>query len=341
MKFWQIFFFITLSLALTYVFTYVIRQHVIKNSILDVPNHRSAHTTPTPRGGGLGFVLTYFLLVFSCYQAGYLLFDTFIALFVSGALVAGVGYIDDKGHVAARWRLLVHLLAAAWGIFWLGGPPPVLFADQSTALQALLFIPFVLFIIWSINLYNFMDGIDGIAGSEAFTILFFGAIIYYITGNQSLSVFIISFAFSILGFLIWNFPPAKIFMGDAGSGFLGLLIALLALQAGWVESQLFYSWLILYAVFIIDATITLLFRALRKEKLYEAHNLHAYQKLTRKLKSHKKTTLSVILLNTFFLFPVSLLVALKTLSPIQGLASAYIPLVVLSLLIGSGRKNEL
>jgi len=133
-----------------------------------------------------------------------------------------------------------------------------------------------------------------------------------------------------LGFLIWNFPPARIFMGDAGSGFLGIILALLSLQAAWIESRLLWVWLILLGVFIVDATVTLFRRVLRGEKFYQAHRSHAYQYASRILGTHRPVTLAVCAINIFWLMPVASLVAAGKLDGIIGLVVAYLPLLLLA-----------
>jgi len=137
-------------------------------------------------------------------------------------------------------------------------------------------------------------------------------------------------ATAVLGFLIWNFPPARIFMGDAGSGFLGIILALLSLQAAWIESRLLWVWLILLGVFIVDATVTLFRRVLRGEKFYQAHRSHAYQYASRILGTHRPVTLAVCAINIFWLMPVASLVAAGKLDGIIGLVVAYLPLLLLA-----------
>jgi len=132
------------------------------------------------------------------------------------------------------------------------------------------------------------------------------------------------------GFLLWNFPPAKIFMGDAGSGFLGIVLAGLSLQAAWLSSQLFWGWLILLGVFVVDATFTLIRRLLRGDKVYEAHRSHAYQFASRHYGKHLPVTLAVTALNVLWLLPVALCVVLLGLDGALGLVLAYVPLVLLA-----------
>jgi Fuc2NAc and GlcNAc transferase len=132
-----------------------------------------------------------------------------------------------------------------------------------------------------------------------------------------------------LGFLLWNWPPAKIFMGDVGSGFLGFILGVLALYTPTFSRMSFWSWLILLGVFLVDATVTLLVRAARRERLHIAHRSHTYQRLARKLQSHQKVTLGVLAINIFWLFPLAFA---ATRHPAQGAwltVLAMVPLVAI------------
>ncbi len=142
------------------------------------------------------------------------------------------------------------------------------------------------------------------------------------------------------GFLVWNFPPARIFMGDAGSGFLGLILGGLALQASSVAPPLIWSWLILLGVFIVDATFTLIHRLMRGERVYEAHRSHAYQRASRRYGSHLRVSLAVTAINVFWLLPLALLVALGHVSGLLALIVAYAPLVLVVAHLGAGRPDE-
>jgi len=146
-------------------------------------------------------------------------------------------------------------------------------------------------------------------------------------------------AAAVLGFLLWNFPPARIFMGDAGSGFLGIVLGVLSLQAAWTNPLLLWAWLILLGVFIVDATLTLLRRLLRGEKVYEAHRSHAYQYASRRFGRHLPVTMAVAALNLVWLLPLAMLVAVGWLDGLLGVLVAYAPLVVLAWRFDAGRAE--
>jgi len=194
-------------------------------------------------------------------------------------------------------------------------------------------------LVWLLNLYNFMDGIDGIASIEAICICLGGSLLYWLTGHAQEAVLPMLLAATVAGFLVWNFPPARIFMGDAGSGFLGIVLGLLALMAGWINPLLFWGWLILLGVFVVDATFTLARRLLRGDKVYQAHRSHAYQYASRRYAGHRPVSLAVAAINLGWLLPVASAVVLLKLDGALGTMVAYAPLVVLALIYQAGKKE--
>ena len=199
-----------------------------------------------------------------------------------------------------------------------------------------------LYLVWMLNLYNFMDGIDGIAGIEAITVTLTGAALsmWFVMPSSSACSAVVLLALlaaaAVLGFLVWNFPPAKIFMGDAGSGFLGILMGTLSLMAGLEVPALFWSWVILLGVFVVDATVTLFRRLARRQRLYEAHRSHAYQFAARCLGAHLPVSLMVGLINLCWLLPIAYFVATGGISGVVGVLIAYVPLVGLAWYLKAG-----
>jgi Fuc2NAc and GlcNAc transferase len=307
---------------------------------MDVPNARSSHTVPTPRGGGLAIVFSFLLAlpVLAAYSS--LQWSLAWALLGAGAGVAALGFLDDHGHIAARWRLLGHFLAAAWLLFWLGGLSPITLAGWPVDLGWAGHLLAAVFLVWMLNLYNFMDGIDGIASIQAISTCLGGALLYWAIGEPSHTLLPMLLAAAVVGFLYWNFPRARIFMGDAGSGFLGIMLGGLAIQAARVEPELLWAWLILMGVFVVDATFTLVRRLLRGDKVYEAHRSHAYQAAARRFGAHRPVSLGVLMVNLLCLFPIALMVALGALSGLAGLLLAYIPLLLLALYFGAGELEQ-
>ena len=323
------------TFSLTWVMTWGLRRYALAHNVLDVPNSRSSHRVPTPRGGGMAIVVACSLALVVLALSDLLPAPLFYALSGSGALVALVGFVDDHRPLAARWRLLAHFLAAAWGLFWLGGMPEVWIPGVGTLPGWLWGLLGLVYLVWLLNLYNFMDGIDGIAGMEAVYVCLGGAILYALAGRYEMVLLPVLLALASAGFLFWNFPSARIFMGDAGSGYLGLLLGLFSLQAAWVAQELFWSWLILLGVFIVDASVTLLRRLLQGARVYEAHRSHAYQHAARQLGRHLPVTLAVVVINLCWLLPLSLWAAQVDYG-LFILLLAYAPLILLVLRYRAG-----
>lgn len=276
------------SLVLTGIFL----QYALKKSILDLPNERSSHQQPTPRGGGIVFVTVFYLFLLCMFVTNAISQSLWLSL-LGGIPIAIVGYCDDVFTVKIQWRILVHMIAASWGIFWL----PISHA---------WIVPIAIFLtVWFINLYNFMDGIDGLAASEAIFVSIVAGIAF-INSDSSVSLLCFGLAFSVFGFLYWNWAPAKIFMGDIGSGFLGYFFAIMLWATVSPHKTSLFFWLILLAVFFGDATFTLLRRILQRKKWYQAHREHLYQKLVQKGLRHYQMTLLVMLVNMAILLPMAL-----------------------------------
>ncbi len=323
-------------LLLSLSLTAALRRYALARSIIDVPNARSSHSVPTPRGGGVAIVVAFLVALVALAVA--LDFDRSILLALggAGALIAAVGFLDDHGHVPARWRLLGHFLAAGWLLFWVGGLPALQVYGYSLDLGWGGSVIAAVYLVWLLNLYNFMDGIDGIASVEAISACLGACLLYWLGGFSQHTVLPLLLAAATAGFLHWNFPPARIFMGDAGSGFLGVMLGGLSLQAAWISPELFWCWLILLGVFIVDATCTLLRRLFRGERVYEAHRSHAYQYASRRMGRHLPVTLGVLAINLLWLLPIAVAVVLEKLSGVTGLIVAYLPLIVLVFKFNAG-----
>ncbi|MCY1510579.1 Undecaprenyl-phosphate alpha-N-acetylglucosaminyl 1-phosphate transferase [compost metagenome] len=316
--------------------TGALRRYALGRSLMDIPNARSSHSVPTPRGGGVAIVVSFLVALPVMSLLGVLPWMLCWALLGSGLCVAVVGFLDDHGHIAARWRLLAHFGAAFWALYCVGGLPSVELFGLTLQLGVLGHIIAALYLVWVLNLYNFMDGIDGIASVEAISACLGAAILYWYLGRIELVIAPVLLAIAVAGFLFWNFPPARIFMGDAGSGFLGISLGVLSLQAAWAAPEFLWSWLILLGVFIVDATWTLFRRLLRGDKVYEAHRSHAYQFASRRYGRHLPVTLAVAAINLFWLFPLAFLVGIDWIDGSVGLIIAYIPLLILAMKFKAG-----
>lgn len=321
--------------------TLILRRYALAKSLMDIPNERSSHSIPTPRGGGVAIVLTFALSLPLLSSLGLIATPTLYGLLGAGLLVAMIGFADDHGHIAARWRLLGHFIAAVCALIGLHGLAPIQLFGLLVDLGWLGQILAILYLVWMLNLYNFMDGIDGLASLQAIFVCLAGSFVAWWTGHLSLMSGPLMLAAAVGGFLVWNFPPARIFMGDAGSGFLGLILGAFSLEAGGQAPELLWSWFILLGVFIVDATVTLLRRLCRREKVYQAHRSHAYQYASRRYSSHRAVTLGVFGINMVWLLPIALVVAAGMLDGLTGLALAYVPLVILACGYGAGKREAL
>ena len=334
------------AFILSTILTGYLKRYAVNSQLLDIPNARSSHSTPTPRGGGVSIVLVFLLGLPALLYLSVISLDVMWAFIGAGSIAAIIGFLDDHGHIPARWRLLAHFMAATWGLYCLGGLPALIISLPLSNVNTLFSFDLLgqilalFYLVWLLNLYNFMDGIDGLASIEAITACIGGALLYFLTaettGQWALPLFL---AFTVAGFLVWNYPPAKIFMGDACSGFLGLVLGLLSIQATWVNPLFFWSWLILLGVFITDATFTLFRRFLQGDKVYEAHRSHAYQYASRYYKSHKVVSITVGLINIIWLTPLALGVGLAKLNPFLGLIIGYLPLILLAIYFKAGQRE--
>ncbi|MDT8338265.1 MAG: glycosyltransferase family 4 protein [Sulfurimonas sp.] len=267
-----------LLLIASFTLTYLIKNYAIKKSLVAEVNERSSHDVPTPHGGGIAIALTWFAGLVYLYMYEMIEPNLFYALMM-GVVVSAVSYADDLFELSPKVRLLVQSGVAIGGLVALGGLEAIDFGFF-TAENQIVTNTFAFFmIVWFINLYNFLDGIDGYAGSEALFLALAGLILF---GGEHFMVL----AVSVLGFLFWNWHRAKIFMGDVGSTLLGYTVAIFTVYYANESTQNLWIWIILFGVFWFDATLTLIRRKLKGEKLSQAHKKHAYQRLTQSGLSH-------------------------------------------------------
>lgn len=266
--------------------TEAVRRWALRsNRLVDVPNHRSSHTQPTPRGGGLGIVLALAL-------AAPLVSPAWAPLGLALVCIAGISLVDDLRPLPSRVRFGVHLLAASIVVFGFGVPSAIALPGVTLALPRVVMVPLAL--IWVaglINAYNFMDGIDGIAGTQGVIAGLCWALFGYLHGTEDLVVGLTA-AGACLGFLTRNWSPAKIFMGDVGSTSLGLLFAAMAL--GPVQSEASprpFLALAFVLPFVGDTAFTFLRRLKARERVFDAHRTHIYQLLAPSKAQHRAVSL--------------------------------------------------
>ncbi len=333
------------SVGLSWLVASMVLRRAEPWQLVQSPNHRSSHVLPTPNGGGLGIVVA------SSVAGAWLAWSGANQLWPVLALslpLAAMGVLDDVRHLPAKWRFAVQLAVVAGLLAALGGLPPLtLWAGLGLDGWLLLGLLFLVG-AWWINLFNFMDGIDGIAGMQAVFMLLSGAA-FAAWANPAATtspvwMLMLCVASATVGFLLLNWPPAKIFMGDVGSTWLAFMIfalALLSIQAGWLS---YAAWLVLAAVFVTDATVTLLTRMARGERWYEAHCSHAYQRLSRRCigdrkAGHRSVTLLVTTINLLWLAPWACACLLWPEWALGWVLLAYAPLVAGVAASGAGRAD--
>jgi len=265
--------------AIVLVLSLLITILIKRVAIHDHPNERSSHVVSTPTGGGLSIVIAFYVGLVYFYFTGQVAENLFFAL-LSGSILAVVSFIDDIIELSPKLRLTAQLLAVLMAFYFLD------IFNAFSWYQSLLFL---ICSIWLINLYNFLDGIDGYAGSEGIFVSLGAFVLYHD------NVFII-LVMAILGFLVFNWQKASIFMGDVGSTFLGFVFSVMAVYH-YHDSLDIVVWSILLGLFIFDATSTLIRRAWHKEKLSQAHRKHAFQRLVQSGFSHQKTVLYAMSIN--------------------------------------------
>lgn len=258
--------------------------------MLDRPNERSLHDRPVPRGGGVAIIIA---VVVCGATAVFFSPARDLIVIASGMLVVAiVSFLDDRYSVLPFYRLVAHAAAAVAMLY--GG-----FILQRLEIPGVSWAwPYAvgavfstLFTVWMINLYNFMDGLDGFAGGMAMFGFGAFAVMGWMAGHDTFFIVSLIIAAASAGFLSFNFPPARIFMGDVGSSTLGLLVAALSLWGA--RDGIFPVWIavLVFSPFIIDATVTLCRRQLRGERVWHAHREHYYQRLVRMGWGHRKTVL--------------------------------------------------
>ncbi|MBE20329.1 MAG: glycosyl transferase [Gammaproteobacteria bacterium] len=326
---------------LSFLLTFLLKEYLLSKKLLVKPDLRSSHKDPKPQGGGLAVILSL------CISLTFFLFsnliekEEFLFFLIPGLIVAFVSFIDDFSEVRPLIRIVVHFFCALLGLFLVGGFNSIDLFGTNIDLGLWGYLIGSIYIVWFINLYNFMDGIDGLASIQAiFVFLVFSVFAYFILSDLSLTFILISISASVFGFLFFNFPKSVIFLGDVGSSFLGILIALISIKTSQINPELFWSWLILLGIFLVDSTYTLVIRVLRKEKFYLPHSLHAYQKLSRLFDSHSKTTLVLLAINLLWLLPIASLVGLKITDGLSSLLLAYLPILFLVYYLRAGMPDK-
>lgn len=318
-----------LSMVLCAVYLRVARRQ----QLLDLPNERSSHSAPTPHGGGVALMTAFLLGLLVTTWAHGQWDNAIITLSIAPLILTLVGIVDDLRGLSVRLRL------STYAIVCIGAAYSLLQLTLSDAafLDVLLVCSVAFAMLWTLNLYNFMDGIDGIAAIQAILACCGAGLISVVFGQHaSYALVCLLLAAAHAGFLVWNWPPARLFMGDAGSVPTGFLVAALALW-GAVQGQINpLCWLVLLAVFITDSSLTLLWRMRAGQAFTQPHRQHAYQRLSRHWNSHLSVDVLLAAINIFWLLPLAFAVQVWPELGLFLVLLAYLPLV-----IGVARTAEL
>ena len=318
--------------------TGIVRNLAIRSQLLALPSSRGLHSVPTPVGGGIAIVLTYlFTLVYVA--LAYEVSLSKVLMLSAGLPVAVAGLFDDRLHLSAVLRLAIQCACAFFAVWLAGSVPPLQVGNVRAEglLFVWVFLPVAL--IWLTNLFNFMDGIDGLAGGEAAFVSVAAAAILLSFGDMELGLLCLGLFAGAAGFMVWNWAPARIFMGDVGSGFLGLTFGIVALLSHLHGSMSLWSWVLLMSCFVVDASATLLRRVLTGQAFYEAHRQHAYQHAAQLFGSHQKITATVLSINFFWLLPLAWLASLHPEYGVYFTITGIVPLVMLAHRFGAGTES--
>jgi Fuc2NAc and GlcNAc transferase len=319
---------VTVSAVATFALTGVVLWLAKKAAVLDVPNDRSAHTVPTPRGGGIAFVIVITAALAALLSAGYYPPELVLPLMCCSIAMAVLGLWDDISSLSAKFRLLLQFsISIAFVVFL---PVIPLLNIGGYLLPVEICAPlYVVAMVWLTNLYNFMDGIDGIAVSQGLTALAIAACVVVVSGNFFWLLLLACIFGGVLGFFPWNWQSAKIFMGDVGSSYLGFVFACLMLLSA--EEVGVWTWFIILGLFVADTAATLGVRFLAKQNVFDAHQSHIYQQLARYLGSHQKVCGLLLLVSIVWLAPLALAAASSSNNAWLICTFAYVPMLYVAL----------
>lgn len=331
-------------LIFSVILTAIVRFVALKLDWIDKPNERSAHRESIPTSGGIAIVISFFVGLLALYFTNNISNELFLPLFIGGGLIALVGFIDDIKNLKVNYRIIVHFIAAIFTVSLLGDFGGINIFGYTITSTIFGFIISVLLLIGWINAYNFMDGIDSLAALEAIFVSIAAVFLMFSKGNIADSVYLSLLAVSVMGFLVFNWPPAQIFMGDIGSTFLGFILGVFIIYTTNTDKLSIWTWLILLAVFFVDVIYTISVRVITKQNITRAHKNHCYQKITAILSKnhdkeyvHKTVAWGVISINLIYLLPLAYLSEkYPDFSIILWIMSA-IPLILISLKFKAGR----
>lgn len=314
-------FLLTLTLSLAACGGYLLLAR--RWQILDLPNERSSHELPTPHGGGLPLYLAFFAGVAIATLTGWNVQAHYLIFLVTAAALVAIGVIDDFRGLSLRLRFVLYAMCCLGTVAVLGP-----FGSAGTAMPLLLGGLAVLALLWLLNLYNFMDGIDGIAAMQCILACAGASLLAIQQGaDPAFLQFCLLLAAAQVGFLVWNWPTARLFMGDAGSVATGYLLGALAIFGSVQEYLPITCWAILLGCFIVDASVTLAWRMATGQPFTQPHRQHAYQRLSRHFGGHLPVVFILLAINAVWLLPLAWFAAMYPKYGFLLVILAYLPLL--------------
>lgn len=316
---------LALLLLLSFAFTYLVKRIAHKKKLMDVPNERSSHSIATPRGGGIAIVIVWYLGLIMMFLQNSIDNKLFYAL-ISGIFLAFISFLDDIYSLKPGIRIVFQIISVAFALFFVGDIGTIDLGFFSLNIPFYFLLPLIIVgFIWFINLYNFLDGIDAYASVEAVSI----ALGLFICTSSPVILVLMA---SVLGFLVWNWPKAKIFMGDIGSTQLGFVLFVFALYFNKTGEFNFINWLILSSIFWFDASLTIFRRWKNREKLSRPHKKHAYQRIVQAGFSHNKTVIWLFTINLILII-IAFFAEINSRFLLPGLILAIIINIIVNKLI--------
>ena len=331
----------SLTIIISFVGTYALERIFVNSQLfIDKPSNRSSHSSPIPTAGGLAILFSYLVYVVSLFYTYNIQENSFFVLLAALLPIIIIGLIDDLSEINIFARLLAQLFSALFIIYYFQISKNIFDVNLYSQSSFIIIILSILLSMWLMNLYNFMDGIDGYASSECIFVCFSASFIAYINDpNNLIYIYVLGFGLSNLGFIIRNWHPAKIFMGDTGSITTGCILAFFIFFSASESVISIYTWLILLSIFISDSTYTLFVRIVTKKDISKPHLTHGFHIMAKNKKSHLFATKTMIILNIIWVLPLAILSNLFMNYHIIISFIAYLPLVLYLIKIGAGLEN--
>ena len=331
------------TILLSFLITLSLEKFFLKkNLFIDLPTDYTVHTKPKPSAGGVSILISYLFFIFTIANYAATDYSVFLILLCSLLPVALIGLLDDFFQIRIYLRLLVQLFSAVIIVYYFqinnNNFDIQIYGEQSVII---IFIISIILSMWLMNLYNFMDGVDGYASIECIFVSFSASFIAYWNNSENLLyIYIAGIGAATLGFLLRNWPPAKIFMGDTGSVSIGCIFSFFIFYTASESVISIYTWLILLSVFISDASYTLAVRIVTKRNITRAHLRHAFHILAVRENSHNYVNKVLISINLCWILPLALLSNAYMDYHIIIAILAYLPLLISLIKIGAGLEEK-